>query len=126
MTSIAVVGPVEGPACPGCGLVPLWRIDSVVLYDHPYVEVWDGHQPWCPTIDTCGQIGPPWLPREQWHPEADWLTGKWTAEAHRAHMARAHPPGRVEVYPFAVNHGRTLYAPADALEATLWPPKGVT
>lgn len=84
--STALVGPVEGPACPGCGLVPLWRLDSVVLYDRPYADVWDGHAAGCPTVNTCGQFGPPWLPRDLWHPEADWLDGPFNMAAYAAHL----------------------------------------
>ena len=81
----ALVGPVEGPACPGCGLVPVWDWS-----DSAYKIGLLDHFPGCPLVDTCGQFGPPWLPREDWHRDQDWLTGKFTTEAHREHLATAH------------------------------------
>jgi hypothetical protein len=39
------------------------------------------------------------------------------------HTEPVTPQLTVDVWPFALNHGRTLYSEVDALAATLWPPR---
>jgi hypothetical protein len=49
--SADLIGPVEGPACPDCGMVP--------TVDWPHWTT-DLHNPGCRRIGTQAQFGPPW------------------------------------------------------------------
>lgn len=59
-------------SCPECGSDP--------------AEV-AAHRQDCPSVATCGQIGPPWIPRGQWHPDPPY---GWSLAYEREHRRAEH------------------------------------